>query len=144
MPVSSLTGPLKRVCKLIFFSGIVKEPLVTAQIWKQFSPIGRMSHKGKEGPWHFKGRFIGNPLRGHSGQGRCGKFECPLHGAVDCRAPSVEWDRRICRVGNLNKLEGHPGTGGQQPDRLLIIHEYRKAMIFDRPRVWSPRFGIGG
>ena len=102
MPVSSLTGPLKRVCKLIFFSGIVKEPLVTAQIWKQFSNNGRMSHKGKAGPWHFKGRFIGNPLRGHSGQGRCGKFECPLHGASQLStaehhlssgtAASVEWE----------------------------------------------------
>ena len=41
MPVSFLTGPLKRVCKLIFFSGIVKEPFVTAQIWKQSSNNGR-------------------------------------------------------------------------------------------------------
>ena len=75
MPVSSLTGPLKRVCKLIFFSGFVKEPLVTAQIWKQFSNNGRVSHKGKERPWPLKGRFIGKPLRGPSGHGRCGKFK---------------------------------------------------------------------
>lgn len=75
MPVSSLTGPLKRVCKLIFFGGIVKAPLVIAQVCEQFSNNGRMSHKGKERPWHLKGRFIGKPLRGQSGQGRCEKFE---------------------------------------------------------------------
>ena len=49
MPVFSLTGPFKGVCKLIFFSGIVKEPFVIAQVGEQFSNNGRMSHKGKNG-----------------------------------------------------------------------------------------------
>ena len=39
MPVSSLIGPLKRVCKLIFFGGIVKQegrgPAILHKLFKK-------------------------------------------------------------------------------------------------------------
>ena len=75
MLVSSLTGPLKRVCKLILFGGIVKSQFVITHVCGELSNSGRMSHEGKDRPWHLKEKFIGKPLRGQSGQGRCEKFE---------------------------------------------------------------------
>ena len=74
-----MTGPLKRVCKLILFGGIVKSQFVITHVCGELSNSGRMSHEGKDRPWHLKEKFIGslygaNPVKGDVRSSRPPRF----------------------------------------------------------------------